>query len=69
VPFFKVPILSKKFGKLRFLFFRPFHIKQAKKNGHTVFETCVADLLLDDFYALGVEFLLALFADGSLCNK
>ena len=39
---------------------------RAKKNGHTVFENCVADLLLDDFHALGVEFLLALFADGSL---
>ena len=37
-----------------------------KKNGHTAFENCAADLLLDDFHAVGVEFLLALFADGSL---
>ena len=66
VPFFNVLILSKKFRKLRFLFFRPLHIKQAKKNGHTAFENCVADLLLDDFHAVGVQFLLALFADGSL---
>ena len=28
----------------------------------------MADLLLDDFHAVGVEFLLALFADGSLCG-
>ena len=51
--FSKAPILPKKFGKLRFSFFRPLHIKQAKKNGHTAFENCVADLLLDAFHAVG----------------
>ena len=47
--------------------FNLFRYQAGKKRTATqFFENCVADLLLDDFHAVGVQFLLALFADGSL---
>ena len=48
--------------------FNLFRYKAGKKRTATqLFENCVAELLLDDFHAVGVEFLLALFAD-ILCH-
>ena len=60
------PNFIKKVRKTPFFIFPTAPYQADKKTATQLFENCVADLLLDDFHAVGVEFLLALFADGSL---
>ena len=47
------PNFIKKVRKTLFYFSGRSISSGQKKNGHTVFENCVADLLLDDFHAVG----------------